>query len=157
MPPSGALSLAEIESLVERHGVTTLHLTAGLFHQAAESSLPAFTGLRQLLTGGDVLSAPHVAKAVRDLPATRVICCYGPTENTTFTACHPVFSPDSLTAGVPLGLPIANTRVYLLDRSLQLVPLGVPGELCTGGDGLAWGYQGAPERTAERFVPSPFS
>ncbi|MEA2693150.1 MAG: hypothetical protein QOJ16_2537, partial [Acidobacteriota bacterium] len=154
MPPPGALSLAELEALVLRHGVSTLHLTAGLFHQAVDAGLSGFAGLSQLLAGGDALSAPHVARAAAELPGTRVLCCYGPTENTTFTAVHPADGP--LPAGTaPLGRPIANTWVHVLDRDLGPAPLGVPGELYAGGDGLAWGYLGRPDLTAERFLPNP--
>jgi amino acid adenylation domain-containing protein/non-ribosomal peptide synthase protein (TIGR01720 family) len=156
IPPPGELSLAEVGALLERHGITTLWLTAGLFHQMVELALPALSGLRQLLAGGDVLSPAQVAKVVADLPGTRLINGYGPTENTTFTCCFPVGSRVDLTRPLPVGRPIANTRVYLLDRHLAPVPLGVAGELAVGGDGLAWGYLGRPDLTAERFLPDPF-
>ena len=156
LPPPGALSLAELERQVLGHGVTSLFLTTGLFHQVADLDLSGYRGLRQLLTGGDVLSVPHVRRAAVELPATRVICCYGPTENTTFTTCHPVVEPDGLGSTVPLGRPIANSWVHVLDRGSAPVPMGVTGELSIGGDGLAWGYLGRPDLTAERFVPDPF-
>ncbi len=157
MPPPGVLSLAELGNLVERHGVTALWLTAGLFHQmVAEGDLQTLSGLRHLLAGGDVLSPALLRRAAVELPGTRLICGYGPTENTTFTTCHTVDRLAEMGATVPLGLPIAHTSVYVLDLGLSPVPVGVAGELCTGGDGLAWGYLGRPELTAERFVPSPF-
>ncbi|HET9225028.1 MAG TPA: condensation domain-containing protein, partial [Thermoanaerobaculia bacterium] len=107
--------------------------------------------------GGDVLSVPHVRRVLEELPGTQLINGYGPTENTTFTCCHPVKVLDGpSTPSIPLGRPIANTSVYVLDRHLQPVPAGVAGELLTGGDGLARGYLGWPDRTAERFVPDPF-
>ncbi|MFL6197989.1 MAG: amino acid adenylation domain-containing protein, partial [Thermoanaerobaculia bacterium] len=156
MPPPGLLSPAELGDLLGRHGVTTLWLTAGLFHQMVEENLAGLAGVRQLLAGGDVLSVPHVRRVLEELPGTRLINGYGPTENTTFTCCHPVVRPEDLEPSVPLGRPIANTSVYVLDRNLQPVPAGVAGELFTGGDGLARGYLGWPDRTAERFVPDPF-
>ena len=136
--------------------MTTLWLTAGLFHQMVEENLAGLAGVRQLLAGGDVLSVPHVRRVLAELPGTRLINGYGPTENTTFTCCYAVSDEGGLSPSVPVGCPIANTSAYVLDRHLAPVPLGVAGELFTGGDGLARGYLGRPERTAESFVPDPW-
>ena len=155
IPPPGVLAPAELGELLADHGVTTLWLTAGLFHQMVEDNLAGLAGVRQLLAGGDVLAPAHVRRVVEELPGTRLINGYGPTENTTFTCCHPVAAED-LGSSVPLGRPISNTRVYVLDRNLAPVPVGVAGELCAGGDGLARGYLDRPAWTAERFVPDPF-
>src|SRR3989440_271733 len=95
---------------------------------------------------------------MQELPGTELINGYGQTESTTFTCCHPIereLSPS--TRSIPIGQPISNTQVYLLDAHLQPVPLGVAGELYIGGDGLARGYLKRPELTAERFVPHPCS
>ncbi|HSS49050.1 MAG TPA: amino acid adenylation domain-containing protein, partial [Thermoanaerobaculia bacterium] len=156
MPPPGVLSPGQLGDLLSRHGVTTLWLTAGLFHQMVEENLSGLAVVRQLLAGGDVLSVPHVRRVLAALPGTRLINGYGPTENTTFTCCHAMAGSESLESSVPLGRPIANTQVYVLDRDLQPLPAGVAGELFAGGDGLARGYLSRPERTAERFVPDPF-
>jgi len=153
----GSLSSAEdMASIVQQHGVTTLWLTAGLFHQVVESQLPRLTGLRQLLAGGDTLSAPHVRKALKSLPRTALINGYGPTENTTFTCCHVMTSDSSVEDIVPIGRPVANTEVYILDSEMEPVPAGVEGELCAGGAGVARGYLNRPELNAEKFVPHPF-
>ncbi|HXO42724.1 MAG TPA: amino acid adenylation domain-containing protein, partial [Thermoanaerobaculia bacterium] len=149
---------------LERHCVTTLWLTAGLFHQVVEDLHDApggWRGLRELLAGGDVLSPPHVRRALSLLPGTRLVNGYGPTENTTFTCCHrmsAVLAPAAAggaEAPVPIGRPIAGTVVEVWDRRGERVPVGVPGELMAGGEGLARGYLGRPELTAERFVPDP--
>jgi thioesterase domain-containing protein/acyl carrier protein len=113
--------------------------------------------VRQLLAGGDVLSAAHVARALEKLDRTRLINGYGPTENTTFTCCHRISGPAPAGGSVPIGRPVANTQVFILDAARQPVPVGVPGELYTGGDGLATGYLAQPELTQEKFVPHPFS
>ncbi len=157
IPPPGPVSLEELGHRIAETGVTILWLTAGLFHQAVETHLESLSPLRQLLTGGDALSLPHVVRALGGLPATRLVNGYGPTENTTFTCCQTLGDPAAVGATVPLGRPIANTRVYLLDASGGAVPVGVVGELATGGDGLARGYLDRPELTAERFVPCPIA
>jgi acyl carrier protein len=121
-------------------------------------------GVRQLLAGGDTLSPEHVRRALEGLPDTTVINGYGPTENTTFTTCHPMrrsgrrtMLPElALPSRVPIGRPISDTRVVILDDDLEPVAPGVEGELYAGGDGLARGYFGRPALTAERFVPNPF-
>ncbi|MBV8201549.1 MAG: amino acid adenylation domain-containing protein, partial [Acidobacteria bacterium] len=159
----GPPDLRELGEALRRGGVTTLWLTAGLFHQVVESGVASLGGLRQLLAGGDVLSVPHVRRALQELPGCLLIDAYGPTENTTFTCCHRMTGMTAAGGAgdappsVPIGRPIANTTVYLWDRQGQAVPAGVPGELVTGGDGLARGYLGRPDLTAERFVPDPFA
>ncbi|PYS75424.1 MAG: non-ribosomal peptide synthetase, partial [Acidobacteria bacterium] len=149
-------SLDDLSQAFERHGVTTLWLTAGLFQQMVEHSLEGLKGVRQLLTGGDVVSPVHAARFLRECGG-RLVNGYGPTEATTFTTCHPITEAEVAAGSVPIGRPIANTRVYILDREMRPVPLGVRGELYIGGDGLARGYANSPALTAERFVPDPFS
>lgn len=155
--PPGLPVLAEIGAAIRRHGVTTLWLTAGLFHLMVDERLEDLKPLRQLLAGGDVLCPTRVAKARRALPGCRLINGYGPTENTTFTCCHTVAAGQESRPSVPIGRPIANTRVYILDGHLQPVPVGVAGELYAGGDGVARGYLNQPQLTAESFIPDPFS
>ncbi|MEA2691482.1 MAG: hypothetical protein QOJ16_869, partial [Acidobacteriota bacterium] len=156
IPPPGPVSLTELGELLARHGVTTLWLTAGLFQRMVEENLAGLAPVRQLLAGGDVLSVPHVERVLAELPGTRFVNGYGPTESTTFACCFAVRSAEDARPSVPLGRPIANTSVYLLGRGLRPVPIGVPAELCIGGEGLARGYLDRPELTAERFVPNPF-
>jgi amino acid adenylation domain-containing protein/non-ribosomal peptide synthase protein (TIGR01720 family) len=150
--PPGLLSLAELGAVVAEGGVTTMWLTAGLFHRLVDDGLAALAGLRELLAGGDVLSVPHVERVLRALPGCRLINGYGPTEATTFTCCHAIVRHRPLGASVPIGRPIANTRVWIVDDHGAPAPVGVPGELVIGGPGLARGYWRRPELTAERFV-----
>ena len=156
VPAPGIESLTNLGDTIQQHKVTTLWLTAGLFHQMVDSELDKLQGVRQLLAGGDVLSVEHVETAARKLLGCQVINGYGPTENTTFTCCESV-TASSVGHSVPIGKPIANTEVYVLSSDMQLVPVGVAGELYIGGDGLARGYLEAGEATAEKFVPNPFA
>jgi aspartate racemase len=153
----GQATLSEFGQVIREHGVTTLWLTAGLFHLMVDNRLEDLRPLRQLLAGGDVLSPSHVARVRRELPSCRLINGYGPTENTTFTCCYTVAEDYEESRSVPIGRPISNTRVYVLDLQMQPVPVGVVGELYAGGDGLAIGYLNQPELTAEKFVSDPFS
>ncbi|MFL6193141.1 MAG: amino acid adenylation domain-containing protein, partial [Thermoanaerobaculia bacterium] len=153
--PPESPTLEELGSFLAWEGITTLWLTAGLFHQMVEARPASLRGLRQLLAGGDVLSPPHVLRVLQEAPGITLINGYGPTESTTFACCHPMQSPADLGATVPIGRPIGNTWVAVLDRGLQPVPPGVAGELYIGGDGLARGYLNRPDLTAERFVPDP--
>lgn len=157
VPPPGMLSVDELGTLLARHRVTTLWLTAGFFHQVVDQRVEVLGPLRQLLAGGDVLSVPHVRKVLAALPGVRLVNGYGPTEGTTFTCCHRIAGDAGLERSVPIGRPIANTRVYVLDRHRQPVPIGVPGELWIAGDGLARGYVERPDLTAERFVTQRLS
>jgi len=155
LPAPGALTPGELAEIVSRYGVTTLWLTAGLFHEMVEENLAGLRPVRQLLAGGDTLSPVQVEKAIAGLPGTRLINGYGPTEGTTFTTCGEV-EPGSPERSVPIGRPIANTEVLVVDGEDRPVPIGVAGELLAGGDGLARGYWRRPDLTAERFRPSPF-
>ncbi|HEX8559091.1 MAG TPA: amino acid adenylation domain-containing protein, partial [Pyrinomonadaceae bacterium] len=141
MPP-GPVTVEALDAALRRHKVTTLWLTAGLFHVVADERPAALAGLRQLLAGGDVLSPPHVERALAAGGGRlRVINGYGPTEGTTFTCCHEARPRGR--APVPVGRPVANTRVYVLDGRMGLAPEGVAGELYAGGDGVARGYLNA--------------
>ncbi|MFD2169209.1 amino acid adenylation domain-containing protein [Tumebacillus lipolyticus] len=155
--PAGQLSLSELRDVICEHQVSTLWLTAGLFHQMVDEHLDDLGGVRQLLAGGDVLSVTHVKKVAERWPNCRLINGYGPTENTTFTTCYQVTSASDLEGSVPIGRPISNTTVYVLDRHLQPVPIGVAGELYIGGAGLAREYLNQPELTAKTFIESPFA
>lgn len=156
MPPHNP-SLPELGHALKQYHVTTLWLTAGLFHLMVDEQLEDLKNVRQLLAGGEVLSVPHVQKLVQELKGCRLVNGYGPTESTTFTCCYPITELSQVGTSVSIGRPIANTCCFLLDAHLQPVPVGIPGELYIGGDGLARGYLNRPELSAEKFIPNPFS
>jgi amino acid adenylation domain-containing protein len=144
------LSAEKIKKIITKHKITTLWLTAPLFNRLVDADLEIFPGLRNLLVGGDVLSTVHINKARAAFPSLNIINGYGPTENTTFSTTHLI--EKEYPHGIPIGKPIANSTVYILDGHGRLVPLGCGGELCVGGDGVSRGYLNNPELTAERYL-----
>jgi len=155
--PHDNLTFEELGELIRRERVDTLWLTSSLYNAVIDQSPSALRGVGQLLIGGEALSPAHVRRGLSLLPGTQIINGYGPTEGTTFTCCYPIpagFDPQA--TSVPIGKPIANTRVYILDAYMNPLAVGVKGELYIGGDGLARGYLGRPHLTAQKFVPDPF-
>ena len=137
-------------------GVTALFLTTSLFNQVAREEPDGFRTVTHFLSGGEANDPAAVRAVLEAGPPKRLMNAYGPTESTTFATWHLIESVDEDAATVPIGRPIANTTAYVLDAALRPVPVGAPGELCLGGDGLAHGYLGRPGLTAQQFVPSPF-
>jgi len=142
---------------LQRAGVSVLFLTIGLFNQLVAARPDMFAGLKYLLTGGDVLDPKRFAAVLRSGPPRHLIACYGPTETTTFATTHEVTAVTAQTTSIPLGRPLANWRVYILDAWGEPVPVGVRGEIHIGGAGVALGYLNQPERTRERFLDDPFA
>ncbi|WP_330333710.1 amino acid adenylation domain-containing protein [Streptomyces sp. NBC_00536] len=154
--PAGDLDPERIGRLIATYRITALWLTAGLFRLLAEDAPQSLTGVREVMTGGDVVPAAAVRRVLAAHPGLRVVDGYGPTETTVFATRHPITAGDALGSTVPIGRPLDNMRVQVLDPSLGQVPPGVAGELFIAGAGLARGYLGRPGATAERFVPDPF-
>ena len=155
--PTQKPSLQELGEVLDKYDISTLWLTAGLFHLMVDEQIHSLQGVRQLLAGGDVISPIHAQKLQQIHPNCQLINGYGPTESTTFACCYRVPPNHPIDKSIPIGYPVSNTQVYILDNHLQPVPIGVPGELYIGGDGLARGYLNRPELTAEKFIPNPFS
>jgi amino acid adenylation domain-containing protein len=156
-PAEATRDSAWISRLVTDHEITILSVVPSelklLLEQ--EPTMP-WTALRRVVTGADVLPQQVHDLYFATCPSVPLLNIYGQTESAvdgTCWTCRPV--PGQTT--VPIGGPIANTQVYLLDSGLRPVPVGTPGELYMGGEGLARGYLGRPELTAEKFVPDPFS
>jgi amino acid adenylation domain-containing protein len=155
--PLALPSLKEIAEAIERHGVTTLWLTAGLFHLMVEHCIDGLKPLRQLLAGGDVLSPSHVRKLLLALPQCRLINGYGPTENTTFTCCYTIPAHPLPEGPIPIGKAILHTDILILDEAQRPVEEGHAGELYAGGAGLANGYLNQAQLTAEKFLTLAFA
>ncbi|MGV9882169.1 amino acid adenylation domain-containing protein, partial [Streptomyces sp. NPDC003006] len=151
----GVVDAARVRAAIA-DGVSALHVTAGMFRVLAEESPECFTGLGEVLTGGDVVPAGAVARVREACPEVTVRHLYGPTEITLCATWHVVPVGAASTPVLPIGRPLANRRVYVLDAALQPVPAGVVGELYVAGAGLARGYLGRSGLTAERFVACPF-
>jgi amino acid adenylation domain-containing protein len=156
MPPQSS-SLEDLLRVIREHHVTTLWLTAGLFHLIVEQHPDGLRTLPQLLAGGDVLSPRHVRLFLKHAPNTTLINGYGPTENTTFTCCHAMRAGDPLPESIPIGKPVSNTRVYILDEDMNPVSPGEIGELYAAGDGVARGYLNDPDATGTKFLLDPFT
>ena len=142
--PAGVIDPARLKRLIAQKGISVLWLTAALFHQVVDEDVLALAGVRKLLAGGDVLSVSHVRQVTEGLNGCQVINGYGPTEGTTFSACFAVTDAASFEDSVPIGRPISNTRIYVLDGGLEPVPAGVAGELYIAGLGLRgamWGVR----------------
>jgi acyl-coenzyme A synthetase/AMP-(fatty) acid ligase/acyl carrier protein len=127
-------------------------LTAGLFSQVSEARPHTLGRLRVLFAGGDILPPAAVQRVLS--AGGRVVNGYGPTENTCFTCCFDMRDPSAVDAGVLIGRPVAGTYVYILDGAGRPAPIGIPGELVAGGDGVSPGYLGAAGDLS-RFMPDP--
>lgn len=149
---------AGLAASIRRHGVTHAWLTAALFNAVIDDDPHHLAGLRELFIGGEALSIEHVRRALQALPGLRLCNGYGPTECTTFAATHAIASPlpDDAVA-VPIGRPLPDTTLYVLNARGEPVPQGVVGELYIGGAGVACGYLNRPELSRERFVPDTFA
>lgn len=155
LAPPGPAAPQELGALLRGAGVTVLWLTAALFHRQIDVDPLALAQVRTVLAGGDVLSAGHVRRLLEAVPSLTVVNGYGPTETTTFACCHRV-DPAELGASVPIGSPVQNVRLLVVDEAGRPVPDGAPGELWIGGAGVARGYWRRPEATASAFVTESF-
>ncbi|WP_448320965.1 non-ribosomal peptide synthetase, partial [Streptomyces sp. CO7] len=137
-------------------GLSALWLTAGLFRLLAQDAPDCLTGLRQVWTGGDVVPATAVRRVLTACPGLTVVDGYGPTETTTFATSHALDDAAAVPDTVPVGTPLDDLRLHVLDARLRPVPPGCPGELYVSGEGVARGYLGRPGDTAARFLADPY-
>ncbi|GLW09720.1 hypothetical protein Misp01_48490 [Microtetraspora sp. NBRC 13810] len=149
--PDGFVRLSRLGQVLREHGVTVLFLTTALFNAVIDEAPEILSGLRTILTGGEAHSVRHIAEALRTYGPGRLVSVYGPTEATTFATFHPVDELADDVVSLPIGRPIQNTRLYVVDGETLCAP-GRSGEIWLAGDGLSPGYLGMPELTADRFV-----
>jgi amino acid adenylation domain-containing protein/FkbM family methyltransferase len=154
--PGGHRDPGYLIEIIRSAQITTLHFVPSMLQMFVdEPGVGGCTSLRQVICSGEALPAELQARFFSRLGHVALHNLYGPTEasvDVTFWACRPGAADEP----VPIGRPVANTQIWLLDDHLQPVPVGVPGELCIGGVQLARGYLNRPDLTAERFVPNPF-
>jgi amino acid adenylation domain-containing protein len=148
------LSPGGLAAKIKQHKINVLFLTTPLFNQAVSDHPQAFAGLRYLFFGGEQADTQSAARALALGKPQHLLNVYGPTETTTFAVWHEITSTDDRL--IPIGRPISNTQLYVLDQDEEPAPVGVVGEIYIGGDGVARGYLGRPALTAERFVPDPY-
>ncbi|MFB1114893.1 amino acid adenylation domain-containing protein [Dickeya dadantii] len=151
------LTPARLVRTLQQHRVNQMWLTVGLFNQLYSELAPVIAQFTSLFIGGDALDPNIIAQVLRATPSAKLVNGYGPTETTTFATTYPIHDVAANAASIPIGRPIGNTQLYVLDKHQHPAPLGAIGELYIGGDGVALGYLNRAELTAERFVANPFS
>ncbi|WP_309384636.1 non-ribosomal peptide synthetase [Cerasicoccus frondis] len=153
--PDEAPDIADYAKVIAQENITVLWLTAGLFHVIMDEDPTIFSNLKTLMSGGDVVSPKHVSRLYATCPHVNFINGYGPTENTTFSCTWPAPVDFNEAQALPIGQPIANSEAFIIDQDGALLPPGMIGELCVGGDGLSLGYWNRPELNARSFIAHP--
>ncbi|MCY7861808.1 lichenysin non-ribosomal peptide synthetase LicA [Bacillus haynesii] len=155
-PKDTILDMSRLAHVLEKEKVSVLMITTALFNLLTDMRLDSLKGLRRVLFGGERASVDHVRKALKTVGKGRLLHMYGPSESTVFTTYHPVNEVPDDAQAIPIGKPVSNTEVLILDSFGNVQPAGVAGELCVSGDGLVRGYFNRPELTAEKFTTHPF-
>ena len=150
------MDAGRLKERIREASITTMWFTAAWFNQLVEQDVSIFAPLKILLVGGDRLSIGHIRMVKDKYSELRIINGYGPTEATTFSACHEITREDLEQGKIPIGRPIKTSQVYILDEGMNLQPAGVCGEICIGGEGLSPGYWKDSKLTEEKFVDHPF-
>lgn len=154
-PKENLLDHQLLKEKIKENGISLMWFTVSWFNQLVDIDVDIFKPLQSVFVGGDKLSVKHINKVKQAIPHLEIVNGYGPTENTTFSLYHKIENTSE--EDIPVGKPITNTTVYILDKSLNLLPIGVQGEIYVGGKGVARGYINDEKRTQEKFIPDPFS
>ncbi|MEC1022070.1 bacitracin non-ribosomal peptide synthetase BacA [Bacillus paralicheniformis] len=150
------LNINRLGSAINKEKVSVMFITTALFNMIADIHVDCLSNLRKILFGGERASIPHVRKVLNHVGRDKLIHVYGPTESTVYATYYFINEIDDEAETIPIGSPLANTSVLIMDEAGKLLPIGVPGELCIAGDGLSKGYLNQEELTAEKFIPHPF-
>ncbi|MEO7976384.1 amino acid adenylation domain-containing protein [Flavobacterium sp.] len=149
------LDLHKFNDLIVSNTISCFFMTTALFNSIVEAELPALGQVKYIMFGGEPASVKHARRFKVAHPTVNLINVYGPTENTVFSTFYPIESIGDHDKTISVGRPVANSTCYILDAQNKLVPIGVAGEICVGGEGLAEGYINSPELTASKFVKHP--
>jgi len=156
VPKDTVLDMSRLSRVIKRENVSILMITTALFHLLVDMEPSCLTTLRKIMFGGERASVEHVKKALAAVGKGRLLHMYGPSESTVFATYHPVDVIEEDTLSVPIGKPVSNTEVFIMNSAGRIQPAGIAGELCVSGEGLVEGYYNRPELTEEKFVKHPF-
>ncbi|MFS0655356.1 amino acid adenylation domain-containing protein, partial [Bacillus sp. 179-C3.3 HS] len=156
LPKDNILNMNELSQAIEKEKVSILMITTALFHLLIDMKKDSLKNVRKVLFGGERASVPHIVSALEMMGKDKLVHMYGPSESTIFTTYYPVNQMEEQAMSVPIGKPVSQTEVYIVDENGHLQPPGVAGELCVAGDGLVKGYYHQPELTNDKFVENPF-
>ncbi|WP_139488492.1 non-ribosomal peptide synthetase [Brevibacillus dissolubilis] len=149
------LDMKKLSDLIQTERVSIFFTTTALFNTLVDVNVEALQSVRKILFGGERVSLAHVRKALQFMGPGRLMHVYGPTETTVFATAYEINQVDEKQHTIPIGRPISNTQLLVVDAAMKPVPVGIPGELCIAGEGVADGYLHLPELTNEKFVPHP--
>ncbi|MEC3841991.1 surfactin non-ribosomal peptide synthetase SrfAA [Bacillus amyloliquefaciens] len=156
VPKDTVLDMSRLSRVIKLENVSILMITTALFHLLVDMEPSCLTTLRKIMFGGERASVEHVKKALAAVGKGRLLHMYGPSESTVFATYHPVDVIEEDAISVPIGKPVSNTEIFIMNKAGRIQPAGIPGELCVSGEGLVEGYYNRPELTEEKFVKHPF-
>lgn len=152
------LDMGKLTELIKGEHISVMFVPTALFHLLVDEGTDWMRGVRKVLFGGERASVQHVRKAFDVMGKGRLLNVYGPTESTVFATYYPIDEAIPLEArSIPIGKPLNQTGAYILSEHRQLQPIGMVGELCLSGKGLAKGYLNRPDLTKQVFIAHPFA
>ncbi len=152
----GHLAMDKLPALIKREQITMLFLSTALFNTIVDMGVVCFKDVRKVVIGGERASQEHSRKFLAAVGKGKLVNGYGPTETTVFATSYDIDDVPPGTASIPIGKPLANTFIYILDKDLKPAPVGAEGEIYIGGDGCARGYMNNPGLTHDKFIANPF-